>query len=79
MSYKPLLKAIINARKVSLHGTLFVLATAFKWHEAAVTAAVLLYLWIFFGLRNKHEMLSLLLFYDKKKYCSNCGDVWGGG
>jgi hypothetical protein len=40
MSYKPSLKAIITARKVFLHGTLFVLATALKWHEAAVTAAV---------------------------------------
>jgi hypothetical protein len=57
MSYKPSLKAIINARKVCLSGTLFVLATALKWHEVAVTAAVLLYLWIFFGLRNKHKML----------------------
>jgi hypothetical protein len=59
MSYKPSLKAIINARKVSLNGTLFVLASSLKWHEVAVTAALLLYLWIFFGLRNKHKMLRL--------------------
>jgi len=75
MSYKPSLKAIINARKVSLRGTSFVLATALKWHEVAVTAAVLLYLWIFFGLRNKHKMLRLLLFYDKKNYYSDCDAV----
>jgi hypothetical protein len=37
----------------SLNGTLFVLVAALKWHEIAVTAAVLLYLWIFFGLRKK--------------------------
>jgi hypothetical protein len=71
MSYKPSLKATINARKVSLNDTLFILATEFKRHEGAVTAAVLLYLWIFFGLRNKHIMLRLLLFYDKKKCYSD--------
>jgi len=59
MSYKPSLKAIISARKVSLNGTLFVLATSLKWHEVAVIAALLLYLWIFFGLRNKHKILRL--------------------
>jgi hypothetical protein len=67
MSYKPSLKAIINAIKVPLNGTLFFLATAFKWHEVAITATVLLYLWILFGLRNKHKMLRLLPFFDKKK------------
>jgi hypothetical protein len=65
MSYKPLLKPVINTRKSS--SRLFVLATALKRHEVAVTAAVLLYLWIFFGLRNKNRMLRLLLFYKKKK------------